>query len=361
MRSSPRLTGGGADRAGIAGAIRNPYVGLRSFQESDADVFFGRQRLVKAMLTRLAEPGVHGAACSPSSGRRGAASRASCRRVSCRRFVTAASTVPSNWFVARMTPGDDPFTSCQVGPRGRGSRPVEDFGDRRTRGGDLLARCVAAIAAEWIARYVWSWISSRSFRGIREPTDRVEFIDMITAAVNERTGRSASCSRCAPTSTTARCSTPVRSATSRMPCGGHRTDRRRSVAAIEGPAEIAGLVFEPGLVAHSSATSSGTHRFHCCSTRSPSWAIVVTATGSPRRLRRDGWARRGLAHRAEAVFDESSRPSDRWSGDCSRASSTVGDGTADTRRRVQRRELDGLADSRRRSTTSSSASGRHVC
>jgi hypothetical protein len=37
-----------------AAPIRNPYKGLRPFAEEDADDFFGRDRLVEALLEALA-------------------------------------------------------------------------------------------------------------------------------------------------------------------------------------------------------------------------------------------------------------------------------------------------------------------
>lgn len=79
-----------------ASAVRNPYVGLRSFQESDADVFFGRDRLIKAMLARMDEPAPSGADSSPSSVRLGAASRAPFEPASCQRCARAGSIAPSN-------------------------------------------------------------------------------------------------------------------------------------------------------------------------------------------------------------------------------------------------------------------------
>ena len=38
----------------------NPYKGLRPFEEADAADFFGRERLVERLLTRLGEPGPRG-------------------------------------------------------------------------------------------------------------------------------------------------------------------------------------------------------------------------------------------------------------------------------------------------------------
>ena len=77
-------------RRGRAGSRRetatNPFKGLHAFRESDADDFFGRDRLVADVVGRgsAAVPG-----SSPSSARAGRASRASCAPVWCRHCARA--------------------------------------------------------------------------------------------------------------------------------------------------------------------------------------------------------------------------------------------------------------------------------
>jgi DNA-binding SARP family transcriptional activator/energy-coupling factor transporter ATP-binding protein EcfA2 len=93
----PRKQPGGDDR----GIPVCPFKGLASFDASDADYFFGRERLVAEMVARLV-----GANCSGSSVHRAAASRLQCERgcyrlwrAECFRAATAGSascSVPVN-------------------------------------------------------------------------------------------------------------------------------------------------------------------------------------------------------------------------------------------------------------------------
>ncbi len=199
------ITGESSDRA--SRATRNPYVGLRSFQESDAEVFFGRRRLVKEMLTRLANRASRGrlVAVIGASG-------------SGKSSVVQAGLVPAlrdggvddsvEWFVARMTPGDDPFASCRSALDAVASRPLEPLDDDARPGGDLLA----ALRCHSLPRDATLAVGHRSVRGAvrrngesRRPR-RVRRHDHRGGDRHDRQ-RFASCSRCAPTSTTARCST----------------------------------------------------------------------------------------------------------------------------------------------------------
>jgi WD40 repeat protein/serine/threonine protein kinase len=90
----------------------NPYKGLRSFEQADADDFFGRDRLVGELLGRLQEPVAeqHFLAVVGASG-------------SGKSSVVKAGLLPAlrkgalpqseNWFIAQMTPGTQPLKNLE--------------------------------------------------------------------------------------------------------------------------------------------------------------------------------------------------------------------------------------------------------
>jgi WD40 repeat protein/DNA-binding SARP family transcriptional activator len=124
---------------------RNPYKGLRAFQEADADDFFGRDDLVGRLLARLAEDGEAArflAVVGPSGSGKSSLVRAG--------LVPAlrAGTIPGSqdWFVVDMVPGRDPFTEFRTALRRVAARPLP------ANLSDLLAQDPSALvrAAGWV-------------------------------------------------------------------------------------------------------------------------------------------------------------------------------------------------------------------
>ncbi len=90
----------------------NPYKGLEPFDETDTAHFFGRERLVERMLVRLAEGGPGGrflAVVGPSGSGKSSVVNAG--------LIPAlrAGGVPGSdsWFIATMTPGSHPFEALE--------------------------------------------------------------------------------------------------------------------------------------------------------------------------------------------------------------------------------------------------------
>ena len=85
--------------------VREPYPGLRPFEASEADLFFGRERHVDALLTRLS--GSHFVAVIGESG----AGKSSLVRAGLRPALNAGFVVEagSDWRVAVMRPGGAPL------------------------------------------------------------------------------------------------------------------------------------------------------------------------------------------------------------------------------------------------------------
>jgi WD40 repeat protein/DNA-binding SARP family transcriptional activator len=91
---------------------RNPYKGLRAFEESDSADFFGREALVGRLVDRMAEKGESSrllVVVGPSGSGKSS--------------VIAAGLVPAlrsgvlpgseDWFIATMTPGERPFDTLE--------------------------------------------------------------------------------------------------------------------------------------------------------------------------------------------------------------------------------------------------------
>ena len=96
---------------GPIGPTHNPYKGLRSFAEADADDFFGRERLIDQMLELTSNESRLIAVVGPSgSGKSSVVNAGLVPAV--RRSVTARG-----WIVATMMPGSDPFVELDAALR----------------------------------------------------------------------------------------------------------------------------------------------------------------------------------------------------------------------------------------------------
>ena len=118
--------------AGPRAVPRNPYKGLRAFQEADADDFFGRERLVERMLDRLAgDPPP--CRCLVVLGPSGSGKSSVVRAGLVPRLRAGALPGSERWFVTVNGPRRPPLRSARAGaepPRGathrrRCSAPTE--------------------------------------------------------------------------------------------------------------------------------------------------------------------------------------------------------------------------------------------
>jgi WD40 repeat protein len=113
--------------------ITNPYKGLRPFQENDADDFFGRRALIEQLLARLAHSPFL-AVVGPSGSGKSSAVKAGLIPSLRKGFLPGSD----KWFVAEMVPGRHPLEALEqalwpvavnpppslVEPMARGSRGV---------------------------------------------------------------------------------------------------------------------------------------------------------------------------------------------------------------------------------------------
>jgi len=117
-------------------AARNPYKGLRPFEEVDADDFFGREALTDALLDRLSDPagGRFLAVVGPSgSGKSSVLKAGLIPRV--RRGALPGS---ERWLIADLVPGPDPFGELRAA--------LLRAGPRTTAGLDELTTDPAALS-----------------------------------------------------------------------------------------------------------------------------------------------------------------------------------------------------------------------
>ena len=93
--------------------IANPYLGLRAFEDGDADRFFGRESLVHELVGRLSGHSVSSrcvVVVGPSGSGKSSVVRAGLMP------ALRAGAVPgsSEWFTTTMVPGTDPYESLEA-------------------------------------------------------------------------------------------------------------------------------------------------------------------------------------------------------------------------------------------------------
>ncbi|MCD4684999.1 MAG: protein kinase, partial [Anaerolineae bacterium] len=93
-------------------SLRNPYKGLRPFEEADAADFFGRDALVERLLARLAEPELYVrflAVVGPSGSGKSSAVKAGLLPA-LRQGILPNS---DGWFISEFMPGGDPMKQLE--------------------------------------------------------------------------------------------------------------------------------------------------------------------------------------------------------------------------------------------------------
>ena len=97
----------------VVGEIANPYKGLRSFSEADADDFFGRETLVQQLLARLSEGGDLSrflAVIGPSGSGKSSVVKAGLIPALRRGGLLGSE----NWFYVDLLPGPNPFEELEA-------------------------------------------------------------------------------------------------------------------------------------------------------------------------------------------------------------------------------------------------------
>lgn len=105
---------------------RNPYRGLRPFDEADHEVFFGRERLAERLLVRLGQGGPRGrfvVVAGPSGSGKSSVVRAGVIPG----LRQGAITDSEHWFFVTMTPGDHPIDALAEAMRRVAVNPPSDL------------------------------------------------------------------------------------------------------------------------------------------------------------------------------------------------------------------------------------------
>lgn len=124
-----------------AGALPNPYLGLRAFDESDADDFFGRTELVEDILRRLEGDGPQHRQVLVVGGS-GTGKSSVVRAGLLPRIRRGDVPGSASWFVTTMLPGATPFKELAAALRRVAVTDIPDVaGELATaRGSDAVVR-----------------------------------------------------------------------------------------------------------------------------------------------------------------------------------------------------------------------------
>jgi serine/threonine protein kinase len=94
------------------GPISNPYLGLRAFDDADADRFFGRERLVADLVAHLAAPET--ARCLIVVGPSGSGKSSVVRAGLIPALRSDAIEGSADWYVSSLVPGSDPYEALEA-------------------------------------------------------------------------------------------------------------------------------------------------------------------------------------------------------------------------------------------------------
>ncbi len=323
--------------------LDNPYRGLRAFSERDASAFYGRERTVERLVTRLGDTGPRGgfvALVGPSGSGKSS--------------VVQAGLVPAmrdgaivgseQWFVVSMTPGNHPFEALDDALRSVAVRPPSNLLEQLTTGG--LAGAVRSLTADPSTQTVIVVDQFEELFSHASPHDADAFMHALAEVVNDR----ASGIKIVITLRADFYDHPLRQETFGellrvgteviTPMNAQELER-----AITAPAGELGVSFEPGLVALITADMVGQ------STALPLLQYALTELFDRRSgrvitieaYRQVGGISAALARRADALYeglDDDQRAALRH---VFLRIVTLEEGSADTRRRALVGELTDVA------------------
>jgi basic membrane lipoprotein Med (substrate-binding protein (PBP1-ABC) superfamily)/DNA-binding SARP family transcriptional activator len=150
-----------------SGETRNPYKGIRPFDEGDAADFFGRQALLRRLIDLLSEGARFLALVGPSGCGKSSAVNAG--------LIPAvrAGAIPGSdgWAVSRMVPGMHPFEDLRAALHAVGLNDIGDLTDVPSDIGVLLV----------IDQF-------EELFSVSEAPDRVRFLDQLASAASRPDG-----------------------------------------------------------------------------------------------------------------------------------------------------------------------------
>ena len=243
----------------VGGGITNPYVGLRAFDETDTDRFFGRERLVNQLVERFTGNTVR-SRCVVVIGPSGSGKSSVVRAGLVPALRNGAAPGSECWFTTSMVPDEDPYESIEAallriavrqpsslldhlrdGPRGilRGARRCIDHDDDRVV--LVIDQFEELFAGRPERRAVVNRFLEALAVAIEDPTTPLRIVITMRADYFHR-----------PLEHAAFAPILNDTAITVMPLAADELER-----AVLEPAYREGVSFEPGLVARLVAASSG--------------------------------------------------------------------------------------------------------
>jgi len=340
---------GSAETAPPVGEIRNPYKGLRSFRESDAGDFFGREAVTARLLGRLeeAEPTSRFlAVVGPSGSGKSSVARAGLVPALRRGAVPGSE----RWYVIDLLPGPHPMRELESALLGLAVEPPSSLLDALESDTRGLLRAVDGILPDPDAELLIVLDQLEEvFTLVVDEDERLHVLESLRAATQEVGSR-------------VRLIATLRADFFDQPLavrgfGDLLAARTEAVTpmspeelerAIVAPAERAGLSIEPRLLAAMIADVANHPgglpllQFTLTELAERREAGVLTLAG----YRRIGGISGALVRRAEQIFGALNEPARAACRQLFLRLVTIGEGSEDTRRRVRRSELRPLAEGR---------------
>ena len=163
---------------------KNPYKGLRAFQQADAADFFGRTEMINRVLDRLQEPVVQSnflAVIGPSGSGKSSLVKAGVLP------ALRAGRLPGSesWFYAEMVPGEVPLEELAAALLSVSTSPLPGIVDTLRDHVDGLAQGVyEALPARDSKLLLMIDQFEELFTQVEHESDRQQFLDLILNAVN---------------------------------------------------------------------------------------------------------------------------------------------------------------------------------
>jgi DNA-binding SARP family transcriptional activator/ABC-type glycerol-3-phosphate transport system substrate-binding protein len=327
--------------------VRNPYKGLRAFLEADATDFFGREAVTQRLLRSLAEDDPAArflAVVGPSGSGKSSVVRAGLVPALRRGAIPGSE----RWYVVEVVPGHKPFREIEDALLSIAVDPPPSLMEELERDELGLLRAVDRILPDRDAELLIVLDQfEEAFTLIDSDTERARLLASVRAAALEPDSRIRIVATLRADFYDAPLSVPgfgdlLAARTEAItPMSPEELER-----AIVAPAEQAGLVVEPRLLAAMIADVADRPG----ALPLLQYALTELAeradggTLSLEAYRRIGGVSGALARRAEQLFEQMNETGRDACRQLFLRLVTLGEGTEDTRRRVRRSELATLAD-----------------
>jgi len=327
--------------------LGNPFKGLRAFNESDAENFFGRETLIQQLLARLGEGGDLSrflAVVGPSGSGKSSAVRAGLVPALRRGGLPGSE----NWFIVDMLPGKHPFEELEASLLRVAVNPPESLLSQLKDGSRGLLRAVHRIlpADESVELVLVIDQFEEIFTLVEDEDERSLLLESIANAVMDERSR-------------LRVIITLRADFTDKPLRyvdfGEMMNRRFEFVlpltadeverAVAGPAQRVGLKLEKGLVStiiREAGNQPGTLPLLQYAL-SELFEKREGRTLTNKAYREIGGVLGALGRSAEAIYKNLDDGTQAATRQLFLRLVTLGEGTEDTRRRVLRNELEGLS------------------